>query len=148
MRGAAGIPGSWLLPVLCLILNLVFQGCASRGDGGSGGLEDLLGREVTEGKVIEGSIEVPVDYSEDSEIKPQGYRVQVIASTVREEVEGVAEVVRGLFPFRVYIDHAKPFYKIRIGNFETRGEANKVREELVRYGFEDAWIVETTIEME
>jgi cell division septation protein DedD len=111
-------------------------------------MEELLGREVTEGKVIEGSIDVPVDYSEDLEIKPMGYRVQVMASSVRDEVEGVSEVVRGLFPFRVYIEQVEPFYKIRIGNFETREEANKVREELVGYGFEDAWIVETAIEME
>ena len=133
---------------LFLFFNLFLQGCASRGDGDSIGPEELLGRGVTEGRVIEGTIEQPIGRNEAAEAERLGYRVQVIASTVREEAEGVAEVVKGLFPVGVYIEYTEPFFKIRVGNFKTREEAEKMREELAGYGFEDAWIVETAIEME
>ena len=77
-----------------------------------------------------------------------GYRVQLFASTVPEEAEQVARLVRGLFTERVYIDHSEPYYKIRIGNYATLEAAEAMRKRVAEIGYEDAWVIETAIEAE
>jgi hypothetical protein len=106
---------------------------------------DLLDGDVVEGRVMEGEI---ARAGREADQGIQGYRVQLFASTVREEAEGVADVVRGLFTEKVYIDFSEPYYKIRVGNYATLEAAEAMRRRVAEIGYEDAWVIETTIEAE
>ncbi len=133
--------------ILCAVV-VAFQGCARKGGRPVGQTEELLGREVKEGKVIEGRIETNAGPEGGYSTENLGYRVQLIASPVREEAESVAELARGLFIERVYLEYIEPLYRIRIGDFTGKEEAEKIRDKAQELGFEDAWIVESPIEME
>jgi hypothetical protein len=103
---------------------------------------------VTEGRVVEGRIKTPDSVSDDSENSRIGYRIQVVATRFLEEAERDAELVKGLYTVAVYIEYYEPFYKVRVGDFKTRQEAEKMKEKLVEIGFDSAWILETIIATE
>ena len=77
-------------------------------------------------------------------IKP-GYRVQIFASNGVDAARQVEAEVLKLFPAMVYLSYDPPNYKIRIGNCNTKEEANELRREAVRAGFKDAWVVRDNI---
>jgi len=77
-----------------------------------------------------------------------GYRVQVFAGAARDGAEAVAAEARGKLGEAVAIEYQAPFYKVRIGNCVTRHEAERLRERVTEAGYEGAFIVETTIELE
>lgn len=66
-----------------------------------------------------------------------GYRVQVFSSnnykTAKNDAERIENQLRSAFPrHQVYISYASPFWKVRIGNFRTSGEAQKLRSEIIQ----------------
>ncbi len=135
----------WIQPLLLISTCLIVSGCASSRGNGAADTEELLGQEVTEGRVFEGAVKSSQGGDEDRDEPRAGYRIQVVASKIREEADGIADVVKGLFPIPVYIEFSEPFYRVRVGDFRTKDEAEKVRRKLVDYGFDSAWIVETAI---
>lgn len=74
-----------------------------------------------------------------------GYRVQIYAFESKERAEASATDARVRLNYPVYVEFVPPFYKVRVGDFMTREEAERVRDELKRLGYEDAFIVETLI---
>jgi cell division protein FtsN len=129
-------------------LCLFWGGCASRGGDGSAGVQEILGGDVKEGRVVEGTIQSTGQESGAVAESRPGYRVQVVASTLEEEADGVAETVRTLLTLPVYVEYSEPLYRVRVGDFTTREEAEAVRAKLVDLGFESAWTVETEIKAE
>ena len=43
----------------------------------------------------------------------------------------------------VFIDYEPPYFKVRVGNFQTRNNAEKLLEEVTKKGYETAFIVQT-----
>ena len=43
----------------------------------------------------------------------------------------------------VFIDFESPYFKVRVGNFQTRNNAEKLLEEVREKGYETAFIVQT-----
>ena len=132
-----GLAG-WLLLVLLLSRG---PACTPRGDQGRIDTGEPQGGGSREGKVLEGTIGSPGGNGAESGRANLGYRVQVVASTLREEAEGVVEMMKGLVRDSVYIDYVDPFYKVRVGDFTTRREAEEMQERVAGLGFTDAWIV-------
>jgi len=126
-------------------LLLATAGCVSRGPRGGGGAEEILGEDVSEGKVIEGKIAPQPVGSGGPSMGRLGFRVQLIASSSKEEAERAADVIREKLSERVHIEYFEPYYKVRVGDFLTREGAEDVRVQVVGMGFRDAWIVETPI---
>jgi hypothetical protein len=53
-----------------------------------------------------------------------GFRIQVVISREFDECQRKRRELQKLFPEqKTYIIHEFPFYKLRLGNFRTRGEA-------------------------
>ncbi len=138
----------WALALVLISVHLILSGCASSRGNGATGTEELLGQEVTEGRVVEGTLNNFPEGEENRGESRRVYRVQLMASTDREEVEGVANRVKDLFPIPVYIDYSEPFYRVRVGDFRTREEAEEYRGKLADLGFDTAWIVKTEISTE
>jgi len=112
--------------------------------------------------------------SEDAENVPagtvilkreSGYRVQLITVTQKENAEEFGKTFKekwneaaldkendDAYHYReeipVYIEFYDPYWKLRVGNFKTRSEAQYALKYIKLLGYDDAWIVPTTILVE
>jgi len=74
-----------------------------------------------------------------------GYRVQIFAFESMERAEAAAEEARIRLDLPVYVEYVPPFYKVRVGDFIEREEAERIRDKLRLTGYPDAFLVETLI---
>ena len=69
-----------------------------------------------------------------------GFRVQIFSSTDRKAAYAEQSKFKALYPaIRSYISYAEPYYKLRVGDFRTRLEAEKLINKL-RPGYEGLFI--------
>lgn len=79
-------------------------------------------------------------------LSASGYRVQVFAAREFSTAEDVARRLEGrLGGQAVYVERADPWYKVRVGDFATRKEAEPLRVRLAEMGYAGAFTVSTTI---
>ncbi|MEE9288890.1 MAG: SPOR domain-containing protein [Bacteroidota bacterium] len=72
----------------------------------------------------------------------QGFRVQVVSTSDIEEASYLRDSVSVFLPDDwVYVIYHTPYYKVRVGDFLSRIEANRMSLFLRKNGFSDAWIV-------
>ncbi|MCX7994494.1 MAG: SPOR domain-containing protein [candidate division WOR-3 bacterium] len=74
-----------------------------------------------------------------------GFRVQIFASSTQKGASKVADDARGIFGGKVYIEHAPPYYKVRVGDCLTREEAEALKNLAISKGYRSAFIVETMV---
>lgn len=77
--------------------------------------------------------------------KVPGYRVQIFASSTNEGAERVASEARFKFTEQVYVEYEPPYYKVRVGDYKNRSDAEILREKAKSLGYPDAWIVQTEV---
>jgi len=81
-------------------------------------------------------------------VNPEGlryearFRIQVFASIFPEESYRKADSLRSAYPESVVVQFESPYYKVRIGDFENRAEAEYFLEKLMQEGYTEAWVVE------
>lgn len=77
----------------------------------------------------------------EAELAP-GFRVQVNFTENVEQANKIKDEVSAILADQpVYVVFETPYYKVRVGNFLTRPEANLTLRTLVERGYKDAWIV-------
>lgn len=74
-----------------------------------------------------------------------GWRVQILATTMDKQARDAQREAVVKFSEGVYIIYDPPMYKLRVGNCETREEAQELRKFAVALGYRDAWIVRDKI---
>ena len=74
--------------------------------------------------------------------------MQVFATQDRRKAESLKEELSFKFDESIYIIFEAPNYKVRIGNFLDRNDAEKLRMELVKESLSSSWIVRTKIQAE
>lgn len=77
--------------------------------------------------------------------KVPGYRVQIFASSTQEGADKVASEARFKFTEQVYVEYEPPYYKVRLGDYKNRSDAEILREKAKNLGYLDAWIVQTEV---
>ncbi len=103
---------------------------------------DIVQRSHIEAKKKEGTIEIPPDSTTIVEEVIQGFRIQVYSSSnVDEAVRAKSVAIEKFFSDSVYMVYDAPVYKIRVGDFANRYEANQRLPEFIESGYRDAWIV-------
>ena len=75
----------------------------------------------------------------------EGYRVQVLATRYFERAESLAVIMKNTVSDSVYVDFEAPNYKVRIGDFIDRDSAELLQQELVKMGYNSAWILRARI---
>lgn len=71
-----------------------------------------------------------------------GFRVQILFTPEIDQANQVRDEVTSILPEEwSYVVYDAPYYKIRIGNFKDRAEANLMVRRLVGLGYKDAWVV-------
>jgi hypothetical protein len=78
----------------------------------------------------------------------RGYRVQVMISQDENELIKLKNKLLQSLNEDIYIIFELPNYKLRIGDFISRKEAESFQEKIVKLGYRTAWVVPTIIEME
>ena len=75
----------------------------------------------------------------------EGYRVQVLATRYFERADSLAVLMKNTVSDSVYVDFEAPNYKVRIGDFIDRNSAESLQQDLVKMGYNSAWILRTRI---
>jgi hypothetical protein len=71
-----------------------------------------------------------------------GFRAQVMFTSEIEEANSVRDSISNILPEEWnYVVYETPYYKIRVGNFIDRADANMMVKKLSSLGFKDAWVV-------
>ena len=78
----------------------------------------------------------------------RGYRVQVMISQDENELIKLKNALQQSLKEDIYIIFELPNYKLRIGDFISRKEAESFQEKIVKLGYRTAWVVPTIIETE
>ena len=91
---------------------------------------------------------VSSDSTEALNIFTRGYRIQVMISQDENELIALKNNLEQSINHKIYIIFELPNYKLRIGNFINRKEAENIQKQILRLGYRTAWVVPTMIEME
>ena len=78
----------------------------------------------------------------------KGYRVQIIISQNENELIEIQDKIMQKTDEKIYIIFELPNYKLRIGNFISRKEAENFQRKIVKLGYKTAWVVPTMVEMD
>jgi hypothetical protein len=69
------------------------------------------------------------------------YRIQCMAATQSDGLESARNAIGTKVPYPVHIMHSPPYYKLLVGEFATRTEAERALYDVRGCGYPDAWIV-------
>ena len=95
-------------------------------------------------KVISGHNMHPLDSkNEADQITKEVFRIQIFESSVASIARAEAKRFQNIFGDTVYTDFETPLYKLRIGSFQNRKDAEEAVESISRLGAKDAWIIRT-----
>jgi hypothetical protein len=87
-------------------------------------------------------LEIPRDSLIVQEEAVQGYRIQIFSSSSVDETILIKNLALEKFGGdSIYVVYDAPVYKVRVGDFLNRYEANQRLPEFVEKGYRDAWIV-------
>jgi len=108
---------------------------------------DLIGEEILTDNQALGQTDSSVNNllkSVDS-INSQSFRIQIFSSKVFGASKQATNVAEEIFDRPVYLDYEVPYYKIRVGNFVNRDDAEKYLLKVRTAGYSDAWVVAANI---
>ena len=75
----------------------------------------------------------------------EGYRIQIISSSSREKaLAAKANFITKYPDYKIYLTYQQPYYKLRVGNYYTRLDAQRARMEILE-DFNDSFIVKDEI---
>jgi hypothetical protein len=102
--------------------------------------------EIVEKAHNEERQQLPLEIPKDSMIvkaeEVQGFRVQIFSSSSVDEIALIKNLAMVKFPAdSVYVVYDAPVYKLRVGDFLNRYEANQRLPEFVEKKYRDAWVV-------
>ena len=77
-----------------------------------------------------------------------GFRVQIVATQNLEKATLLEEEAKSQFSInghQTYLVFEAPLYKIRIGDFTSRDEAEELKIQALKYGYRESFIVRTKV---
>jgi hypothetical protein len=81
-----------------------------------------------------------------AEQEVEGYRVQLFMSEDPQQAREVRDEALLKFDHEVYLIYDAPRWKVRVGDFLSFTEAEKVQQQAQAMGFRDAWVVRTKVD--
>ena len=76
----------------------------------------------------------------------EGYRLQIFESSSVEETNRTLRKFERSLKDSIYMVFEAPLYKLRLGNFVTKKEAEEQKATLNKKGYKNIWIVRSRIE--
>ena len=98
--------------------------------------------------LVKKQIDINEETTRDTRRTMSGYRIQVINSNDRNKVFALKAKIYQSYPeLKPYLMYQPPFYKLKVGNFKTKEEAEEYRKELSREYPTGLYIVRDIIEV-
>ncbi|MEW5923549.1 MAG: SPOR domain-containing protein [Candidatus Zixiibacteriota bacterium] len=76
------------------------------------------------------------------------YRIQLFTSNTYGPAAREAGIAREVFDREVRLDYEVPYYKVRIGDFAYREDAESYLPAAIEAGYSNAWVVKVTINVQ
>ena len=77
-----------------------------------------------------------------------GYRVQVLSTDNIDEANSIrAEIYEKTTRKEVYVVFEPPFYKVKVGDFTSKSEAENLRFKLTQLGYTESKVVQETVNL-
>ncbi len=73
------------------------------------------------------------------------YRVQIFTSRLYTEAGRERQLAEEIFNLPIYLDYEVPYYKLRVGDFLTRDEAENMLAEIKSIGYRNAWVARVVL---
>lgn len=95
-----------------------------------------------ESMMTDDSTGIPVEDLPDSadSLNNQAYRIQIFSSKVYGEARHEAKIAEEIFDRPLSIDYEVPYYKIRVGSFQSRDQAEEYQMKAKAAGYTNAWV--------
>ena len=95
--------------------------------------------------MIDMSNNKPAESTQSVEKLVSGYRVQLLATRSSEKADELKAKLIRKTAMPVYISFEPPNYKVRVGNYQTRKEADVAQQTLRALGYRTAWVVQSRV---
>jgi hypothetical protein len=103
---------------------------------------EIIQKVHGEEKLQQSHLDIPKDSVVIQEEQVQGFRVQVFSSSNFDDASLMkSQTLRKFKDDSIYVVYDAPVYKVRVGDFLNRYEANQRLPEFVEKGYRDAWVV-------
>lgn len=103
--------------------------------------EDIIPRDTT---LADLPPEVPV--STDT-LNHQAFKIQIFTSKLFGDARWTKRVAEEIFDRPVFLDYEVPYFKVRVGSFSDRYEAEDYARRVRAAGYDEAWVVVTTVKV-
>jgi hypothetical protein len=98
--------------------------------------------------LVKKQIQINEETSREARRIGRGYRLLVINTNKRDEAVAAKSKVYTFFPeLKSYLIYQSPYFKLKVGNFKDRKEAEEYRERLQKYFPKGVFIMNDTIEI-
>ena len=98
--------------------------------------------------LVKKQIQINEETSREGRRVGRGYRLLVINTNKRDEAVAAKSKVYTFFPeLKSYLIYQSPYFKLKVGNFKDRKEAEDYRERLQKYFPKGVFIMNDTIEI-
>ena len=85
--------------------------------------------------------------SDNSPSQKTGYRIQVLSTELSSKADSLQSILARIVTDSVYIAYEVPNYKVRVGDFINRYEAEELQKEIIKLGYRSAWIIRTRVDV-
>jgi hypothetical protein len=76
-------------------------------------------------------------------VNSQAFKIQILTSIVYWDVRQAKIVAEEIFDRPIFLDYEVPYYKLRVGSFIDRDQAEDYLPQVRMAGYNDAWVVVT-----
>jgi hypothetical protein len=98
--------------------------------------------------LIKKQVQINEETSREARRVGKGYRLLVINTNKRDEAVEAKTKVYTFFPeLKSYLIYQSPYFKLKVGNFKERKDAEEYRERLQKYFPKGVFIMNDTIEV-
>lgn len=99
-------------------------------------------------QLVKKQIQINEETTRDARRNIKGYRLLVINTNVREEAMAAKTKVYTYFPeLKPYLIWQSPFFKLKVGNFKDRKEAEEYRKKMATHFPKGVFIINDIIEI-
>lgn len=78
-------------------------------------------------------------------VSSQAFRVQIFTSKLFGKARDAATVAEEIFDRPVFVEYEVPYFKVRVGNLDTREKAETLRQKARAVGYSNAWVIAVTL---
>lgn len=105
------------------------------------GRQELV--EVPSSDPFKDSVTIPIERLnlQIDTLNQQAFRVQIFTTKLFSEAQRAVEVAEEIFDQPAYVDYEVPYFKVRVGSFANRDDAESYQQKTKASGYTNAWVV-------